>query len=62
MLPFASLKIDYRAVTVSVMSNEEVLLAEPDDLGSFHLEDSVEVEAAGCRLLRPVDRDLVVIA
>ncbi len=41
--------------------NTEIFYRDPD-LGSFHLEDSVEVEAAGCRLLRPVDRDLVVIA
>lgn len=41
--------------------NTEVFYRDPD-LGSFHLEDSVEVEETGCRLLRPVDRELVVIA
>lgn len=41
--------------------NTEVFYRDPD-LGSFHLEDSVEVEATGCRMLRPVDRELVIIA
>jgi Xaa-Pro aminopeptidase len=39
--------------------NTEVFYRDPV-LGSFHLEDSVEVAAGGCRLLHPVPRELVV--
>ncbi|MBM3522750.1 MAG: aminopeptidase P family protein [Alphaproteobacteria bacterium] len=41
--------------------NTEVFYRDPE-LGSFHLEDSVAVEAKGCSLLAPLDRDLVVFA
>ncbi len=41
--------------------NTEVFYRDPD-LGSFHLEDSVRIEASGCRLLHPVARQLVVIS
>lgn len=49
------------ALEENMIVNTEVFYRDPD-LGSFHLEDSVEVEATGCRMLRPIDRDLVVIA
>jgi Xaa-Pro aminopeptidase len=39
--------------------NTEVFYRDPE-LGSFHLEDSVVIEATGCRLLAPMNRDLVV--
>jgi len=35
-LPFKTLRIDYKDVSVSEMSPQEVLLGDPDDLGSFH--------------------------
>jgi len=40
--------------------NTEVFYRDPV-LGSFHLEDSVAVGEAGCTLLHPVPRDLVVV-
>lgn len=42
VLPFTSLKIDYRVVAVSVMSPKEVLTAEPDDLGSFFIIEGIK--------------------
>ncbi|MEO1226358.1 MAG: Xaa-Pro peptidase family protein [Pseudomonadota bacterium] len=44
---------------LGMVVNTEVFYRDPD-LGAFHLEDSVLVESDGCRILRPVDRDLVV--
>lgn len=44
---------------LGMVVNTEVFYRDPD-LGAFHLEDSVVVEADGCRILRPVERDLVV--
>lgn len=41
--------------------NTEVFYRDPD-LGSFHLEDSVQVTETGCRLLYEMERDLVVFA
>ena len=41
--------------------NTEVFYRDPE-LGSFHLEDSVAVGVAGCTLLHPVPRELVVFA
>lgn len=41
--------------------NTEVFYRDPE-LGSFHLEDSVVIEGAGCRMLAPLPRELVVFA
>lgn len=42
MLPFSEIKIDYRVVAVSAMTAKEVLTADPDDLGSFHVIEGVK--------------------
>lgn len=44
---------------LGMVVNTEVFYRD-SDLGAFHLEDSVVVEPDGCRILRPVDRGLVV--
>jgi len=44
---------------LGMVVNTEVFYRDPD-LGAFHLEDSVVIEPGACRILRPVDRDLVV--
>ncbi len=41
--------------------NTEIFYRDPD-LGSFHLEDSVQVTQTGCRFLYEMERDLVVFA
>jgi hypothetical protein len=43
MLPFTEIKVDYRVLTVTVMSQKEVLTADPDDLGSFHVIEGIKV-------------------
>jgi len=49
------------ALEAGMIVNTEVFYRDPE-LGSFHLEDSVAVSEAGCTLLHPVPRDLVVLA
>lgn len=57
--PYENSLVEGYALELGMVVNTEVFYRDPD-LGAFHLEDSVVVEADGCRILRPVDRDLVV--
>jgi hypothetical protein len=43
MLPFTHIRIDYKLVPVGVMTPKEVLTADPDDLGSFHVIEGIKV-------------------
>ncbi|MBL8670089.1 MAG: aminopeptidase P family protein [Alphaproteobacteria bacterium] len=49
------------ALEQGMIVNTEVFYRDPD-LGSFHLEDSVAVEAQGCALLAPMKRDMIAFA
>jgi Xaa-Pro aminopeptidase len=49
------------ALEEGMIVNTEVFYRDPE-LGSFHLEDSVVIEGAGCRMLAPLPRELVVFA
>lgn len=57
--PYENSLIEGYPLELGMVVNTEVFYRDPD-LGAFHLEDSVVIEPDGCRILRPVDRELVV--
>jgi Xaa-Pro aminopeptidase len=59
--PFPDSLANGFALGEGMIVNTEVFYRDPE-LGSFHLEDSVAIEAEGCRLLAPLPRELVVFA
>lgn len=59
--PYADSLKDGFVLETGMVVNTEVFYRDPD-LGSFHLEDSVQVTATGCQWLHEVTRDLVVFA